>query len=179
METAVEVLYLLGFWLFCCHFFVFCTPIDRQKAISWLLPGRLTPSFQHCLSPSISSGLIRDGKGCGSALFAWFLTALQLLLCFVPQLTTKKPYLGFYQADWPHLFSIVYLHLTVLVSFAMETAVEVLYLLGFRLLCSYFYVLYPNWPPKSHILASARPIDPIFSAFFISVYLFWSDYDIN
>jgi hypothetical protein len=29
-------------------------------------------------------------------------------------------------------------------------------------------------PPNGHISASTRPIDPIFSAFFISFYLFWS-----
>jgi hypothetical protein len=44
----------------------------------------LTPSFQHCLSPSICSGLIRDENGCGGALFAWFLAALLPFLCFVP-----------------------------------------------------------------------------------------------
>jgi hypothetical protein len=61
----------------------------------------------------------------------------------------------------------------------METAVEVLCLLGFLLFCGYLCVLYPNRPLKSHILASTRLIDPIFSAFFISIYLFWSDFDIN
>jgi hypothetical protein len=68
-------------------------------AISHLLSGRLTPSFQHSLSPSICSGLIRDGNGCGSALFAWFLAALPLLLYLIAPSTIKWPYLIFYQAD--------------------------------------------------------------------------------
>jgi hypothetical protein len=69
-------------------------------------------------------------------------------------------------------FISIYLF-SVLVLFAMETVVEVLYLLGFWLFCWHFCVLYPNRPPNGHILASTRPIDPIFS-FFISIYLFWS-----
>jgi hypothetical protein len=74
METVVEVLCLLGFLLFCCHFLCFVPhhPINHQMAISWLLSGQLTPSFQHSLSPSIYSGLICNGNGGGSALIAWF-----------------------------------------------------------------------------------------------------------
>jgi hypothetical protein len=80
METAVEVLYLLGFWMFRGYFCVLY-PFNHQMAISQLLPGRLTPSFQHSLPPSICSGLVRDGNGCGSALFAWFLHVLWLYFC--------------------------------------------------------------------------------------------------
>ena len=37
----------------------------------------------------------------------------------------------------------------------------------------------PHQPSNGHISSSIRPIDPIFSAFFISIHLFWSDVDMN
>jgi hypothetical protein len=89
----------------------------------------LTPSFQHCLSPSNSSGLISDRNGWGSALFACFLAALQLLLCFVPHQPPKSHILPSTRPIDP-IFSAFFISIYQFL-FAMETAVEVLYLLGF------------------------------------------------
>jgi hypothetical protein len=55
---------------------------------------------------------------CGALLsFAWLIQ--QELYPIVPS-TIKWPYLSFYQADWPHLFSILYLHPSVLVRLWYE-----------------------------------------------------------
>jgi hypothetical protein len=70
---------LLPFLCFAPH-----RPINHQTAISQLLSGQFTPPFQHSLSSSICSGLIRDGNGGGSSLFAWFFAVLLPFLCFVP-----------------------------------------------------------------------------------------------
>jgi hypothetical protein len=75
MEPAAGVLYLLVFWLSyvdCCVLSL----IHHQTAISRLLPGRLTPSFEHNPSLSIQSAVICDGTGRGSSLFACILAEL-------------------------------------------------------------------------------------------------------